>query len=134
MRLFLDDIRHPTDCLTYMAARVDDVGIYGREEWHIVRNFKEFTEFMARNYPNITHVSFDHDLASEHYAPEEHWDGTYNEWAERQNFREMTGADCAKWMKNMYNTGDYPLPTIYIHSMNPVGTENIRRIFNERKI
>jgi len=63
--LFLDDFRHPYDCVPYMPNRE----IYAKWKWEIVRNYDEFVEYITKNgLP--THVSFDHDLSDIHYYPE----------------------------------------------------------------
>jgi hypothetical protein len=42
------------------------------------------------------------------------------------NFKEKTGYDCAKWLCNYCIDNGIPLPEYYVHSMNPVGRENIK--------
>lgn len=36
---------------------------------------------------------------------------------------------CAKWTKEFYAEQNKELPTIFVHSMNPVGTKNILNLF-----
>jgi hypothetical protein len=44
---------------------------------------------------------------------------------------EQTGYHCAKWMKDFYQENKIELPIIFVHSMNPVGAENIVNLFKE---
>ena len=45
------------------------------------------------------------------------------------DFKEKTGYDCAKWLKAFYEEKEKMLPAIIVHSMNPVGTQNIVKVF-----
>jgi len=54
--------------------------------------------------------------------PNSKWD--YN------NISEKTGMDCAKWLVDEANKKNIKLPIIYVHSANPVGTENIISYIN----
>jgi len=120
MKIFLDDIRHPQDCLLYMHQRIGTLNPIYLQEWVIVRNYDEFVNVVSNNIDNITHVSFDHDLADEHYD--------HTTW-ESPMYLEKTGLDCAKWMKDFYEKNNTDLPTMFVHSMNPVGTKNIINLF-----
>lgn len=101
-RLFLDDIRVPTDCLEYMLKNTE---IYS-EDWDVVRNYNDFVEYIVKyGVPDV--VSFDHDLADE------------------VNLKEKTGYDCAKWLCEYCIENSIPVPEFYVHSMNPVGRDNI---------
>ena len=63
--LFLDDIRHPYDCISYMPSP----GIYSKYLWKTVRNYDEFVSFITQNgLPDL--ISFDHDLSDIDYYPE----------------------------------------------------------------
>ena len=125
MKLFLDDMRCPSECALYMHRRIGkDNPIYLEGEWFIVRNYDQFCKALIAFCPYITHVSFDHDLADEHYAPEEHWD---TDWHEHQEFKEKTGYDCAVFLKEFYDNRNYPI--MYVHSMDPIGTQRIINLF-----
>lgn len=118
-RLFLDDIRHPSVCLGYMQSRVgQDVAEY-KHDWVIVRNYKEFVNYLeTEGLPDL--VSFDHDLAEIHY----------NSALAQEVFQyeEETGADCARYLNSFCIESNLPIPKYFVHSMNPVGAENIKHI------
>lgn len=134
MKIFLDDIRSPQDCAKYMYRRIKSLNpVYLEGKWYIVRNFEQFQEAIFKYHKDITHISFDHDLADEHYTPEEFWETEEKsrEWAAKQIYKEKTGYDCAKWMKDFYQENKIKLPVMFVHSMNPVGTENIINLFKK---
>jgi hypothetical protein len=118
--LFLDDFRQPVDAFLHTGNP-----IYNKVQWMIVRNYDEFRHYIQRNgMPQI--VSFDHDLADEHYGMQEHLDEI-----EYLMFQEKTGYDCAKWLINYCIDTNEKLPaTILIHSMNPAGSLNIKSLFD----
>lgn len=113
--LFLDDFRKSNflnDCRT----------------WTTVRNYKDFVETIKEcGLPNL--ISFDHDLALEHYPVFEEniafgkpYDIPYNK------YKEKTGYDCAKWLVEYCLNNKLPLPDFQVHSKNPVGKENINKL------
>lgn len=118
--LFLDDIRHPYDCISYMKG---NEGIYSKWEWVIVKNYDEFISVITeRGIPGF--ISFDHDLADEHYS-KEMYEGTEAYNKKYEEFKEKTGLDCAKWLcEYCMDYGEY-LPPFIVHSMNPAGGKNI---------
>ncbi len=128
MKIFLDDIRNPKDCYEYMKIRIgSNSDIYKDENWIICRNYQEFVDAIDDNYPYIYTISFDHDLADEHYS--DLMFKNPNEYNKLQ-FKEKTGYDCAKYFKDYYeNEKEQDYPEIYVHSMNPVGTQNILNLF-----
>lgn len=119
--LFLDDVRMPEDASRYVYP-VENRVMYRTEQWEVVRSFDEFVDWILKNgLPDI--ISFDHDLAEEHYA----FAGNYN------IFREKTGYDCAKWLTEFCIHEKLPLPKYYVHSMNPVGSDNIKNYLDNYK-
>jgi hypothetical protein len=125
IKIFLDDFRYPDTCLMYMYPKIGaEAKIYTDEKWVIVKNYDEFKKSLLKHAGNISHVSFDHDLADEHYTtPMLEWiKGNYEP-------KEKTGFDCACLLLNLYHDENLPLPKIYVHSMNPVGAEKIKNLF-----
>lgn len=100
--LFLDDIRMPFEASVYAKSRGINPAIYA-EEWIIVRDYSEFTDWIIKNgLPEL--ISFDHDLGE----ADEH-----------------TGMDCAKWLVNYCLDNKCVLPKWAVHSANPAGYDNI---------
>ena len=126
MKIFLDDYRVPTDCINYMPYRIGNkVAIYSHK-WEIAKNYQEFVKLVEKYSGLITDVSFDHDLSDEHYKID------FKDWEDNSSDIlnvEKTGYDCAVWMKQYFEENNLSLPNIYVHSMNPVGTEKIKKVF-----
>lgn len=119
--LFLDDERTPMSTYSYFPNNV-----YIDKEWVIVRNHEDFVKTIEkRGLPSI--ISFDHDLGYEHY-PKSKVD-MYKE-IDYSNFKEKTGYDSAKWLVNYLIDNNLELPKIYIHTQNPVGRENIKKLLD----
>jgi hypothetical protein len=131
MKIFLDDCRIPVDCINYMYPRIGNLNPIYNEEWVIVRNYDEFINAINEHYNKITHISFDHDLADTHYTPEHLWDDydKSKEYQDSQVHKEKTGYECAVWLKDFYIDNELELPTMFVHSMNPVGTDKIINVF-----
>jgi spore germination protein YaaH len=104
-----------------MQKRIGALNPIYLEDWNVVRNYKDFVEAVTNHIDEITHVSFDHDLADIHYDP--------TTWREGFVYQEETGHDCAVWLKNFYKERGKELPILFVHSMNPVGTQNIINVF-----
>jgi len=106
--LFLDDERMPGD-VTWV--RIPNV------RWNIVRSYDEAVLWVLENgFPNA--ISFDHDLGINHYA------GEYNDG--------KTGYNFAKWLVE-FDMDTQSMPDDFsftVHSMNPTGAENIRKLLN----
>lgn len=106
-RLYLDDVRTPTE-----------------KGWVIVRSYQEFKEYLDNNdMPDI--ISFDHDLAAEHYH-NDMYKGQKEYSKLYAKFSEKTGMDCAKYLGHLTFTNGGKFPTCNVHSMNPAGAKNIR--------
>ena len=104
-RLFLDDLRVPLDCITYMHLRTPHYELY-KQEWIIVRNYSDFLFWIRENgLPDL--ISFDHDLGDE---DEGH----------------PSGMECAKWLVEYCLDNQLKLPRWLVHSANPAGAGNIQ--------
>lgn len=124
--LFLDDVRNPIDCFEYTKQ-----GVYLMDCWVIARNYDDFVKTITDNgVPDV--ISFDHDLADEHYRPSMYDpDKHYTKYYTDGTFKEKTGYHCAEWFLNYCLDNDLEIPKlVYIHSMNPIGGENIKSLFH----
>jgi hypothetical protein len=100
-KLFLDDERHPGQ-VTWVT--------FPPGPYVTVRNYDQFTHtILTCGIPEV--VMFDHDLNDQHYS------GDFTD--------ERTGLNCAKWLVDLCYTYKKPFPEYVVHSMNPVGKENI---------
>lgn len=126
--LFLDDIRDPHVCATYMR----NPDFYLINEFVVVRNYDQFVKTITEKYeagefPDA--ISFDHDLADEHYRPSMYdKDRHYSNYYTDGTFKEKTGYDCALWLVDFCIKNAEMLPRYIAHSMNPVGAENIVKL------
>jgi hypothetical protein len=106
--LYLDDVRIPTE-----------------GDWQVVRNYDEFVSHIKMNgLENYEVISLDHDLGEgaliEYYTnTKPHYELDYN------RIPEKTGMDCARFLVSESMNTKLPLPTIYVHSSNPIGSANI---------
>ena len=125
MKLFLDDERQPQQAALYMQPRIGKLNPIYLEEWMVVKTYSQFVIAVSKYHNEITHMSFDHDLANIHY----------NALTGKQSFeyREKTGYDCAKWLVEFYEEKKINLPIYFVHSMNPIGAENITRYLENYK-
>lgn len=127
--IFLDDVRKPTDCTQYMSQRIGmAAGYYEKPMWVIVRDYQEFVAAVNVYYKDLFAVSFDHDLSDEHYQDlfsDENWYRKEEIKLDYENYKEKTGLDCAKYLTQFYKENNLSLPHLFVHSMNPVGTQNI---------
>lgn len=113
-KLYLDDMRDPHESFDLMK----DV-LYLECDWDIVRSYDEFVAYVEKNgVPDL--VSFDHDLADEHYHDVDRGiDPKYG------SYEEKTGYDAAKWLAEKCYHETRQLPRVLAHTMNPVGRKNI---------
>jgi len=125
--LFLDDIRNPKDVTWIELPLV---------EWVIVRNYKEFVDIILRNNVPLR-VSYDHDICEEHYPGGV---GIYEGdpriktiKLDYDSYKEKTGYHCALFLVNYCIDHHLPLPTYYIHTLNPVGRMNITSVMESAK-
>jgi hypothetical protein len=106
--LYLDDVRIPTE-----------------GEWEVVRNYDEFVAHIKLNGLGAYEViSLDHDLGEG--AMVEYYTNTKpNYELDYNRIPEKTGMDCARYLVAEAMDKKIPLPTIYVHSANPIGTANM---------
>jgi len=113
LRLYLDDVRTPIN-----------------GDWAVVRNYDEFLAKVRLNgLENFEVISLDHDLGegamTEYYTNvKNNYELNYN------NIIEKTGYDVAKWLVAESMNKNIPLPQIYVHSANPIGSANIMGYIN----
>jgi len=88
----------------------------------VVRNYKEFVAYLESlapgDFPDL--ISFDHDLALEHYPRDE---AEQAKGIPYHTYKEPTGLHCAEYIV------DNLLPVRHwtVHSWNPEGRQNIER-------
>lgn len=122
--LWLDDSRNP---FLNEEGKVPK----GYDEICWVLNYNEFVECIEMmGLPDA--ISFDHDLADEHYTPSKYWSDyeASKAYQESQQYVEKTGYDCAKWLVDYCADREHTLPRCYVHSANPVGADNIKAYLN----
>lgn len=113
--LFLDDYRipervHPLHFLESFKAV------------SICRTYDEFVEHIE-DIGMPSHISFDHDLADEHYVDPEEFE-TYNDYLKAVS-SEKTGYHACLWIIEYCIDNDQRLPSFSCHSQNPVGKDKI---------
>ena len=118
MNIFLDDCRKPTDVTWVELPLV---------EWTIAKNYDDFIRIIS-SLGMPKRVAFDHDLADEHYQEYQwaHSDQNLKKGKfQYDKMKEKTGFHCAKWLVNYCIERGLPFPEYYVHTMNPIGKENI---------
>lgn len=113
VRIYLDDVRTPID-----------------NDWVVVRNHDEFMEAITKHgLTNIDLISLDHDLGKE--AMKEYFTNVMpNYTLDYSNIEEKTGMDCCKFLVNLSLDTQEPLPLVYVHSANPIGSANMMGYIN----
>lgn len=117
LKLYLDDVRDP----------------HPSHGFDVVRNFAEFVSYIISNgIPDV--ISFDHDLGENHELLQGQQWSAYPELVEKGevNLNEFgeTGYDIAKWLVDYCRENNLKLKEVFVHSMNPVGAQNIINIIN----
>lgn len=113
--LFLDDVRQPNN-VTWVTLPMTT--------YTIVRNYKEFRDAIwNKGIPKF--VAYDHDLSDEHYENYDGFDDNGELIINYEKMKEKTGYDCAKFLVNECNKLGVKHPPYVVHSMNPVGKNNI---------
>ncbi len=113
LKLYLDDVRTPTD-----------------NSWVVVRNYDEFVyQINLHGIEAFEVVSLDHDLGEG--AMVEYYTNVKNNFTlDYNNITEKTGYDCCKFLVSVSMTKNIPLPLIYVHSANPIGSANMMGYVN----
>ena len=117
--IFLDDERMPWN-VTWCKIRND-------HHYNIIRSYKEFVGHIS-TFGVPEYVSFDHDLADQHYGH-----GLNNDEIPYDRYSEKTGYDAAKWLVDYCIDKGLKFPDFDVHSMNPVGKENILSLLDNYK-
>ena len=126
--LFLDDGRQPKDVKWLELPPL---------HWVVVKDYDQFVKTVTeRGVP--TTVSFDHDLADEHY---EEYTRAHDPLLigkrefKYENCKEKTGYHCAVFLAEFCIRYKVAIPTYYIHTLNPIGKQNILSVMeNARKV
>lgn len=111
--VYLDDVRTPTS-----------------NDWVVARNYDEFVDVVTKNgLDNIEVISLDHDLGDS--AMLEYYNNVKKNYTlEYSNIQEKTGYDVCKYLVNKSIETGIPLPQIYVHSANPIGSANMMGYIN----
>ena len=111
--LYLDDVRTPTD-----------------NRWQVVRSYDEFVAHIKMNgLEKYETISLDHDLGDT--AMNEYYNNVHPNYAlDYNNITEKTGLDCCKFLVAESMNTKIPLPQIYVHSANPIGSGNMMGYIN----
>ena len=115
--IFLDDIRVPTD-VTWANIPAD-------QHYSLVRSYKEFVDLITLRREVPKYVCYDHDLADTHYGH-----GLNNNEIPYESYKEKTGYDAAKWLVNYCMERGIKHPSYVVHSLNPIGKQNIESYIN----
>jgi hypothetical protein len=96
--------------------------------WDRVKSYAQFVMYIEQfGVPDV--ISFDHDLGFEHYPLSEDKPGMTIPY---ETYKEKTGYDCAKYIVE----NELELKQWAVHSFNPVGADNIRKLlraYEERR-
>jgi hypothetical protein len=111
--LYLDDVRTPKD-----------------DRWKVVRSYDELVAHIKMyGLENYETISLDHDLGDT--AMNEYYNNVHpNYTLDYNNITEKTGLDCCKFLVAESMNTKIPLPQIYVHSANPIGSGNMMGYIN----
>jgi hypothetical protein len=113
-RLYLDDVRTP-------------IGT----DWVIVRNYEHFVSTIRLyGLENFDVISLDHDLGDESMI--EYYTNVKNNYVLNYDniVGEKTGYDCCRFLVRESISKNIPLPQMYVHSANPIGSANMMGYIN----
>jgi hypothetical protein len=109
---------------------LDDVRIPKTHNWEVVRNYDEFVAHIKMHgLENYEVISLDHDLG-EGAMVEYYTNVKPNYELNYERIPEKTGMDCVRWLVAESMNSKIPLPTIYVHSANPIGSANMMGYIN----
>ena len=99
-------------------------------DWIVVRNYDEFVAQLKLNgLGNFEVISLDHDLGEG--AMVEYYTNVKNNYMlDYNNIEERTGMDCCRYLVSDSMNEKIPLPQVYIHSANPIGSANMMGYIN----
>lgn len=109
---------------------LDDVRTPLHPDWVVVRDYHEFVAKVEEvGLENIHIISLDHDLGDQ--AMYEYYTNVKNNYSlDYNNIQEKTGYDCCKYLVTKSIDTGIPLPTVYVHSANPIGSANMLGYIN----
>jgi hypothetical protein len=114
-----------------ISLYLDDVRIPKDNSWQVVKDYTEFVSHIRLNgLENYEVITLDHDLGKE--AMDEFYNNALPNYTLNYDniVNEKTGLDCAKWLVAESMNKRIPLPQIYVHSANPIGSANIMGYIN----
>ena len=114
--IFLDDCRNPSDVTWVKLPEVS---------WIIIRSYDAFVDIINKKGILPDFIAYDHDLADSHYNVYHGVDDAGRLTIDYSKFREKTGYDCAQWLVYECFIKKVKHPPYVVHSMNPVGVQNI---------
>lgn len=108
---------------------LDDMRVPKNDTWIVAANYDEFVVAVNEHgLETFNTISLDHDLGigamREWYRATDGGDGG-DGIINYDNINEKTGYDAAKFLVELSLDTGIPLPTIFVHSANSVGSENI---------
>jgi hypothetical protein len=109
---------------------LDDVRTPTSDNWEVVRNYDEFVAHIKMHgLENYEVISLDHDLGDT--AMQEYYNNVRDNYTiDYKNIKEKTGMDCCRWLVAESMNKKIPLPQIYVHSANPIGSANMMGYIN----
>lgn len=113
IKIYLDDVRTPVD-----------------DSWEVARDYDAFvSKILYYGLDNIELISLDHDLGDS--AMVEYYNNVkHNYKLDYDNIQEKTGYDCCKFLVSHSMDRNIPLPLVYVHSANPIGSANMMGYIN----
>lgn len=118
-KILLDDFRTPRMVFNYIPNK-----IYNEDDWVVVHNYSEFVGVVEEiGIENISLISWDHDLAFEHYGDTEAYNtGVIN----YDKYNEKTGYHYVKWLCEKCLDDNVKLPECIYHTQNTIGIINMK--------